>query len=194
MSEERMEIGVIVAEVIESPSPDLEAVRGPLLEKCRAIAEAVDDLADVIDAGDAACALDLSDAKSVRLYLVTDGWLHVFAGRVDPSVPVQSREALNPRFPSACEYTSTPITSDARFEYAFHGNAGPLGSHAAADAGFSDVVRTWTFHVGRDTVKVELDAAAGLGALHAEKSRFAHRLARLILARNPGPEDMLATA
>jgi hypothetical protein len=187
MSEEPIEIELIVAEV-EPAAPGPEAVRREVTAKCRAIAEAVDDLADVtdiVDSREAAYALDLRDAKTVRLYAVTDGWLHVFAGPSDPPVPVQSREAINPRFPSSCEYAATPITSDARFEYAFHGNAGPLNS-PDRDGAFSDVVRVWTFHVGQEKVRIEVPASDALSPLHSEHTRFAHRLARLILRAEPG--------
>jgi hypothetical protein len=186
MSEEPIEIELIVAEV-ESGAPGPEAVRREVMAKCRAIAEAVDDLADVIDSRDAAYALDLGDAKTVRLYAVTDGWLHVFSGPSDPPVPVQSREAINPRFPSSCEYAASPITSDARFEYAFHGNAGPLGSPGVYGA-FSDVVRIWTFHVGQAEVRIAVPASDALSSVRSEHTRFAQRLARLILRAQPGAD------
>lgn len=185
MSEQPIEMDVIVAEVeVQTVASGPEAVRRELLTKCRAILEALDDLADIIDTGSAAYALDAGGGKTVRLYAVTDGWLHVFAGPPDPEVPVQSREAINPRFPSSCEYSAAPITSDARFEYTFRGNAGPLSPSGGAYSSFSDVERAWTFHVGSEKLNVAIHASDSVSALQREHARFAHRLARLILARN----------
>ena len=135
-------------------------------------------------------ALGAHDSKAVILYVVANEWLHVFRGPVDPPVPVQSREAINPRFPSSCDYRAVPITSDARFEYSFQGNTGPLNQ--AANSEFADVTRTWTFYVADETLRLPI-VPSDTDPIQAEQARFAEHLAQIILSRTtpvmPDPES-----
>ena len=170
------EVLLVVEEVRRGPS----LVYSEAETRCQAIGAALADLSPLIDHASTAAALDAHDSKVLVLYLVAGDWLHVFRGPVDPSVPVQSREAINPRFPSSCEHRAIPITSDARFEYRFEGNTGPLNQPARSE--FTDVTRTWTFHVGDETLRLPI-AAAEADPLQAEHARFAEQLAQIILAR-----------
>jgi len=156
------------------------AVLAATQQKCRAIVEALADVRPLLDSANPVFALTSRGTKDVTLYAATDGWLHVFEGPVDPTVPVDTHRSIDPRFPTGCRYHAVPITREASFEYAFQANARPFESAGPGTDAYTDLVRSWTFRIAGVTVELAL-ADADESLERGEYERFAHALTAQIL-------------
>jgi hypothetical protein len=179
-----VEVAPALAGAGSAPTDGGAAVLAATQQKCRAIVEALADVRPLMGSDDPAFALTSRGTKDVTLYAATDGWLHVFHGPVDPTVPVDSHRAVDPRFPTGCRYHAVPVTSEATFEYAFQANARPLESVGPTTDPYTDLVRTWTFRIGGETLELSL-ADSDPSPERVEYERFVAALTEQILLAGP---------